>query len=375
MPSTNYKQPPGFKEDPARPLCGYDGLTFVQCPGLGDQVCGLNVANNVGAVEGRILPLFYNFKDFLFKGKMVYDCFSFPNIEIRGLESEQKDLKLRDFQPWGSDTSWVRDWNRGALNISFDHERHMVHAKIGDWNFDYGRENRIGMSFSVNSAPLKVPSKILIEAMIDKFLAEGREIIYFGYRKDFSGDEWLSRFDGKVSFPQGPIDHQMLGLLKSCGRFIGADSGVAWLAAFLRMPTTVVMNKRICYDAMSALPEGYKMKTFDGIPWVEVLWDQEYSKKYDTAYELKTFDLERYLERDLIYEKIGQHSHPIRLTRNGLVESKDSLLFEKKWAVSEGELLILNTDNKCIVNLSEEAGSLKGVWTYFDRYKTIVRLP
>jgi hypothetical protein len=225
------------------------------CLGVGDIFCSLNAMENLGIERNKKIDIWVDQKQHY---QRVFDIFN--SLELNHINLHFGDLnsigkKYTIFQAWGMDVSWVKGWPKGWGLNRFGSEN-MVKFKKESVNYLLG--TRVGVSFTVNCNPKKNPSRETIIKVIQSKLDEFGEVVYYGYRKET--DSFIKQhFGGDIEYC--PFDlKETIKSISGCSQFVGADSGMAWIAAFLRIPTTILVGKDF-----GALP-----KTFGDIPWVEI---------------------------------------------------------------------------------------------------------
>lgn len=210
----------------------------IGCLGVGDIICSLNALENIGRERDRRLNVYVVHQQYFKRVATLYSDLELPHIDLHLCQWPLADIPSDDvtvFQAFGNDVSWVKAWPYGWGLRQFVGEEHMVLPKTRPQK----DENLVGVSFTVVSNPAKNISPESTIKIIDGVLNEGRRVMYFGYRgdtdhflKDHYGDRISYAGDLAVAFAQ----------VGTCGSFIGADSGMAWLAAFQRVPTRIVIG-------------------------------------------------------------------------------------------------------------------------------------
>jgi len=340
------------------PLCGYDCLEYVSCDGIGDIIGGLNITNNIGKFENKIISLYFSSEKALTKAYKIYNCFFYSNVEIKGLSSNiPKNYKSRKFQPWGSDCSWMKGWLYGAIKENFNFNKHMVVPKIGFWNYTHDNNN-IGMSFSVNTAAIKKPQKLYIINLINELLKNNKKIIYFGFIGNSIDNFIKEKFCNEIEFYEKDIDNDFLIKMKSCSYFYGTDSGMSWISSFLRIPTEIILSKTFYLDILTNLSKNEKMKTFEDIPWVLV--------KFENFEDLKSNIDKKWIDRNIIYKR-GEDTNIIILNNDGTITCTEKNLLEKFWTYEGNRLFLGSKKDKVFVMFEDfNDNDIYGFWTNFD---------
>lgn len=221
------------------------------CLGVGDIFCSLNAMENLGIERSKKIDIWVDQKKHF---QRVFDIFN--SLELNHINLHFGDLnsigkKYTIFQAWGMDVSWVKGWPKGWGLNRFGSEN-MIKFK------EQGKAEYVGVSFGVNSNPHKKPSKETIIKTISNLLDNGKSVVYFGYR---AHDEWYLKKEFGSSIEFCPFDlKETIRQIGYCKEFIGSDSGMAWIAAFHRVKTTIIVGKDF----------GELPKTFGDIPWVEI---------------------------------------------------------------------------------------------------------
>ncbi len=233
----------------------------IGCLGVGDIICSLNAIENMGREKGRKINLYLVNKEHTKRFDDIVSLMKTEHIEFHyakwPLDDETRS-KSTIFQAFGMDVSWAAGWMRGWGLKTYNTVEHMIKPKEDQHTVS----GMVGISFTVNSAPHKNVSHNERFRVIDQLLADGKKVFYFGYVEKH--DFFLKhRYGDRITF--APYDlGETFKLIGQCESFVGADSGMAWLAAFQRVPTQILVGR-----GMTRLP-----KTFSEIPWVTIAHEQ-----------------------------------------------------------------------------------------------------
>jgi hypothetical protein len=230
----------------------------IGCLGIGDIICSFNALENMGIEQNRIVNIYSDRKDCFNKLQTIFNNLQTTHLKLhltdfRHLGNMEVDYTI--FQAFGMEVSWVNGWLKGWQVDRRGYE-HMIRY-VGTIK----KHNKIGMSFTVNHNPTKNPSRECIRKIIKENVESN--LVYFGYIGN-EQDKWIQyEFGDKVEIFDRDLQKTIDGI-RSCTKFIGADSGMAWLATYEKIPTKIVVGKGFGKE----LP-----KTFSEIPWVNVEWE------------------------------------------------------------------------------------------------------
>lgn len=237
---------------------------YLEGVGVGDIIGTMNMLQNLREQSGNVVNLYVRDQDKRLRD--LHALFEVPNVRI-GKENKQDLQSVKKILPWGSDSDWVTSWLRGAGCKEYGPDK-MIKMKIDH----RPTKGKVGISFSVHGCPGKNVALHHRERIINKLLNNGKEIVYFGYRKDDPRDAWVSEYSNNLKIASFDFEN-CAKEMATCEEFIGADSGMAWVSTFLRIPTTIVVGVGYLID-----PHGHGFglpKTFNGIPHVNIKWDYE----------------------------------------------------------------------------------------------------
>ena len=111
-------------------------------------------------------------------------------------------------------------------------------------------------------------------------------MFYYGYRGDKS-DKWIyEEYQDKISFEKRVLSNTIKSI-RECSEFIGADSGLAWVAAFARIKTRIIMGRDVG-DTW--------FKTFEDMDWVKIEWELTNIVDDVTLVCIDCVDLDRAIE-------------------------------------------------------------------------------
>lgn len=232
----------------------------IGCLGVGDIICSLNALENIGREKGRRIDVYVVHTNYF---KRVFDIYSaldlkLINLHFSDLESISNlygEDRLTMFQAFGMEVSWVKGWLSGwGLRSSIGYE-HMVNFR----RQMVAKAGQVGVSFTVVSNPSKNINRESAIKVISDHLDQGNDVVYYGFNEDC--DRYLvDHFgrSGRVKFCPHDL-RETIDSIGSCEKFTGADSGMAWLAAFHRVPTRILVG-----PAFGGLPN-----TFGDMPWVQ----------------------------------------------------------------------------------------------------------
>lgn len=204
---------------------------------IGDIVCSLNALENLGKTENKIMNLYVNNYNNYNKVKTISDFFDLKNVLIQNvnLSEDKPDSSFRSFSVFGMECSWVYDWPKKWESKYYGQE-HMIKAK----SYATPIKDIIGISFTVNFKPEKNISEHSIKKLIDRLLKDNKKIIYFGARNT---DTFLNEYKDMVKIMTDKDDlKDIMTNIQSCEHFYGADSGMAWLSVFSKIPTTIIVG-------------------------------------------------------------------------------------------------------------------------------------
>ncbi len=228
------------------------------CLGIGDIFCSLNALENIGVEQNRRIYVYVCHADYFNRVRCIYESLDLKRVDLHCVDYDQVVAQRGErhtiFQVFGMEVSWVDGWLYGwGLRRNLGHEsmvrfRRQSPVVTGS----------VGISFTVHSHPIKNASRITVLALISQFLQADRPVTYFGYREP--EDSYLLALTA-AGLRICPHDlHETIALIGTCESFVGADSGMAWVAAFSRVKTTIVVGR-----GFHPLPQ-----TFSKIPWVSI---------------------------------------------------------------------------------------------------------
>lgn len=229
------------------------------CLGVGDILCSYNALENIGRERNRSIDVYVVHPEYARRARDIYDALDLRQVTLHCCDFSSVVARFGEgqytvFQAFGMEVSWVKGWLWGwGLRSSIGHDN-MVFFK----NRSVARTETVGVSFTVNSHPTKNISPGAILKLVTGLLEEGHEVMYFGFRRET--DDWLEQHFG-AQLHYCPYDlRETISSMAVCRRFIGADSGMSWLAAFHRLETRILVG-----GAFGGLPN-----TFGDIPWVSI---------------------------------------------------------------------------------------------------------
>lgn len=229
----------------------------ISCLGVGDIICSLNALENIGREQQRQISLIAVASERFERISTLYRCLDCPHIELRLCTWPLENVPPEDFtcfSAFGTEVSWVKGWLHHWGLRTFLGEEHMIRPR----NRPKSRSAiHVGVSFTVVYDPRRNISPENTIRLIDDLLSDGKRVTYFGYRGDT--DLFVKEYYGNKIGYDGELG-ETFARIGECGSFIGADSGMAWIAAFQRVPTTILIGH--------ALPE--LTNTFTDISWVEI---------------------------------------------------------------------------------------------------------
>lgn len=242
----------------------------IGCLGVGDIICAINALENMGREQNRRINLHIVNKDHIARFDSIVNVVKTDHIdfhyskwplEIHGIKKEDYTV----FQAFWMETTWVKGWGYGWGLRQFIGHEHMIMPK----ETQTIEQNHVGISFTVNSFPTKNITQLERCRVIDELLAQGKRVTYFGYNEKV--DFFLKhRYGEKLGIGPQSLE-ETFKAIGTCEHFIGADSGMAWFAAFQRIPTTIMVSR-----TMTKLP-----KTFGDIPWVTIKYEEQTIEKID----------------------------------------------------------------------------------------------
>jgi hypothetical protein len=250
-----------------KPLFGFTHMTFLS-PGLGDAIGCLNVASKIANEQNIILAISGGSEYITNKLKKCIGLFDIPNVVIR--EKTINDT-CRNFQAWGSDTNWNNQWVKGS-GCSMELTYTFIKNKYKLWSG--GIKDMVGVSLSAKSCLGKIPITINKKILLNKLLKAGKKIIYFGRTED---DIWLDEYEHKINFLNCDISEEMINKICSCEKFIGVDSGMAWMSVICDVPTDIIVGRGFLEDPLG---HSFLPRTFNEIECVKsICWIDDYLRR------------------------------------------------------------------------------------------------
>lgn len=230
----------------------------IGCLGVGDIICSFNALENIGRERGKIIQLFVVNNEFQQRVFDIYNNFNLQFVNLTFCNYTDLVEKYGDthtvFQAFGDNVSWVDYWLKCWGLVECVGYKNMISIKRKS---DFIKD-RIGISFTVTSNKEKNVTNFGIFTIIDQLIDNQKNIIYFGYRGD-DDLEIYNRYNGKIEFCERNFDI-MFNKMSTCEEFIGADSGMAWISAFCKIKTRVIIGEKLKYTPYA----------FSDIPWVSI---------------------------------------------------------------------------------------------------------
>jgi len=227
----------------------------IGCLGVGDIICSLNALDNIGRERRRRINAVVVRPDYFSRVADIYRAMNFSNVDLQFRPWPIPELApddFRIFQAWGMDVTWVKGWLYGwGLRECLGAE-YMAKPR----NSNTITKDLVGVSFTVVSKPIKNISPTNMVKTINKLIDSGKKVRYFGL--DHTGNI-RSAFQDRISYGDSNL-YETFKQIGECESFIGADSGMAWLAVFQRIPTTILVGR-----GLAKLP-----CAFGEIPWATI---------------------------------------------------------------------------------------------------------
>lgn len=235
------------------------------CSGIGDMSVALSALESIG-IENNKEVFVYVDKAKQEKLFNLHSLFALTKVKI--LTEHPGPADLTGANAHGMDCTWTYDWPKTWGVTKRLGSEYMMRPKHFQWK---NKKGTVGVSFTVNFAKHKNPSDESKSQIINKLLVQGKKVIYFGkITSNNPDDKWLSEFTGKIEFAEKNL-FLTSSKMCDCEYFIGADSGMAWLSTFFRIPTKVVIGRTY----------GEEMpKTFANIKNCEMLWEDDFLKSF-----------------------------------------------------------------------------------------------
>lgn len=253
----------------------------ITCYGIGDIVCSINALENMAIERNAILNLYVLDVSYQKRFQEIYESLETSHLKVKYAKDTEDHIE--NFSAFGMFSSWVSDWLLGWGNVTRFGQEYMVQFRDKVEQVP----SKIGISFTVVSNPQKAPSKPSIIDILDDAISRGN-VHYYGYRGDT--DKWIyDTYKDKITFGSYELKDTIQSI-RECSEFIGADSGMAWISAFGRVKTRIIVGRGLGEH----LP-----KTFEGMEWVTREWvarewenrpniPKELPRGVNTIYELKT---------------------------------------------------------------------------------------
>lgn len=228
------------------------------CLGVGDILCSLNALENIGVEQKRRICVYVCHADYFSRVRCIYESLELKLVDLHCIDYDQVvtqwDERHTIFQAFGMEVSWVDGWLYGwGLRSNLGHESMVRFRRQSPMV-----AGSVGVSFTVKSHPVKNASRNTVLKLISQFLQTDRPVTYFGYREP--EDSYLQALTAN-GLRICPHDLQeTIARIGTCESFVGADSGMSWIAAFSRVRTTIVVGL-----GLQDLPQ-----TFSAIPWVSI---------------------------------------------------------------------------------------------------------
>ena len=230
----------------------------MKCLGVGDIICSLNLMENVGKEKSRKIELYVvRRSEYFQRVSDIYDSLDLKFVNIHSSDFETVKGKGENeytvFRSHTTKASWTNDWLYGCGLRECIGYNNMVKFK----DRIICKNDVVGVSFTVTSSPSKNISNQSVMNVIEECIDNNKNVVYFGFRN--RADKYiLEKFGDKIEY----CDYDLKYTIKrigECSEFIGADSGMAWLAAFHRVKTKILIGK------MAGISN-----TFRDIPWVSM---------------------------------------------------------------------------------------------------------
>ena len=226
--------------------------------GIGDTICYLNMLENIGKEKSRKIELYVvRRSEYFQRVSDIYDSLDlkFVNVHFSDFKTvagngENEYIVFRPPRNWNS--SWTNDWLYGCGLRECIGYNNMVKFK----DQIICKNDVVGVSFTIASNPSRNISNQSVINVIEECIDNNKNVVYFGFRN--RADKYiLEKFGDKIEY----CDYDLKYTIKrigECSEFIGADSGMAWLAAFHRVKTKILIGK-----SFGCIPN-----IFGDIPWV-----------------------------------------------------------------------------------------------------------
>ena len=228
------------------------------CLGIGDIICSLNALENLGREKRRRILVYVCHLDYFARARCIYEALDLKLVDLQCIDYDYVKARWGDehtiFQAFGTEVSWVKEWLYGwGLRESLGHEamvpfRHVPATVPGS----------VGVSFTLTWCPARNISRESVVTLISKLLRANKHVTYFGYRE--TEDDYLLPL-AATGLSICPHDlSETITRIGMCETFLGADSGMAWLAVFSRVKTTILVGR-----SCNGMP-----RTHSDIPWVGI---------------------------------------------------------------------------------------------------------
>jgi lipopolysaccharide biosynthesis glycosyltransferase len=229
----------------------------ITCFGIGDILCSLNALENMAIERGDKIVLYSLNDKYKYRVEELSNKMNLNNLIIK--YSLDTDEHIEYFSAFGVEVTWVKDWLK-CWGITRNGSENMIKMK----NLIDTRKNKIGVSFTVVSNPQKNPSKETITKIIENNIKAGKHVVYYGYKGD-EADKWIREKFPNIEY-EGYELSTTISSIQECEEFFGADSGMAWIAAFARVKTTIIVGKHFANP-----------RTFGDMEWTKIVDEGQYN--------------------------------------------------------------------------------------------------